>query len=623
MRSFISTAALVLGLLAPSAVLAAPPITPVQRDILTPISEVELRAIEARHKDSAEGLSPRASTCNTATNRACWTTGFNINTDYETSTPTTGVIRPYTLTLTETTNWTGPDGVVKPFTMLINGGILGPTITADWGDTIQVTVINNLVTNGTSMHWHGMHQRNSNLHDGANGVTECPIPPKGGTHVYRFLATQYGTSWYHSHFSAQYGNGVVGPIVINGPASLPYDIDLGPLALSDYYYKSADELVEFTKTNGPPASDNVLFNGLAKHPITGAGNYATLTLTPGKRHRLRIINTSTENHFQVSLVNHSMTIIASDLVPVNAQTVSSLFLAVGQRYDVTIDANQAVGNYWLNVTFGGQGLCGTSKNPNPAAIIKYTGAPTGLPTNKGGPVTDHQCLDLQNLSPVLTRSLTVSNFTKRPANTLPVTLEGPPNTPLFVWKVNGSAINVDWNKPVVDYVASGNTSYPTSENIVVVPDANIWTYWLIENDPDGGFSLPHPIHLHGHDFLVLGRSPDIQPLSQQRFKFTAADIPSLKGTNPARRDVTMLPAGGWLLIAFKTDNPGAWLMHCHIAWHVSGGLSVDFLERPVDFRARIPPADLLAHNANCNAWRAYFPALDPHPKGDSGLRMMY
>ena len=43
--------------------------------------------------DLASGLVSRASTCNTASNRACWTTGFDINTDYEASTPTTGITR--------------------------------------------------------------------------------------------------------------------------------------------------------------------------------------------------------------------------------------------------------------------------------------------------------------------------------------------------------------------------------------------------------------------------------------------------------------------------------------------------------------------------------------------------
>lgn len=59
--------------------------------------------------------------CNTPTDRACWADGFDITTDYETKTPLTGVVRPYTLTLTEETNWKGPDGVIKDAVMLVNG----------------------------------------------------------------------------------------------------------------------------------------------------------------------------------------------------------------------------------------------------------------------------------------------------------------------------------------------------------------------------------------------------------------------------------------------------------------------------------------------------------------------
>ncbi|KAK3995163.1 laccase [Cladorrhinum sp. PSN332] len=617
MKSFIGVAALMMGILAPRGIFAAPPVTHVQRDdasrdLLVPLPLEERDS----HIEPRQGLTPPS--CHTASNRACWGS-YNINTDYEVNGPNTGATRSYTLTLTEVDNWTGPDGVVKEKVMLVNGNILGPNIEANWGDTIQVNVINNLRTNGTTIHWHGFHQKGSNLHDGANGVTDCPIPPKGGSRVYRFRAQQYGTSWYHSHFSAQYGNGIVGTIVIHGPASLPYDIDLGVFPITDYYYKSADELVEITKNAGPPFGDNVLFKGLGKHPVTGAGQWANVTLTPGKRHRLRIINTSTENHFQVNLQNHTMTVIASDMVPVNAQTVDSLFLAVGQRYDVTIDANKSVGNYWFNVTFGGQAFCGGSFHPNPAAIFHYAGAPGGTPTHRGVAPVDHQCLDLPNLTPVVQRTVPINNFVKKPDNTLPVHLDLT-GTPLFVWKVNGSAIDVDWGKPTVDYVLSQNTSYPPQANVITVNSVNQWTYWLIENDPDGAFSLPHPMHLHGHDFVVLGRSPDVPPGSQQRFVFSAADLGRLRGNNPPRRDVTMLPAKGWVLIAFKSDNPGAWLFHCHIAWHVSGGLSVQYLERPNDFRQQITTADRTIHDNVCNAWRAYWPT-NPFPKGDSGLKV--
>lgn len=333
----------------------------------------------------------------------------------------------------------------------------------------------------------------SNFHDGVNGVTECPIPPKGGKRLYSFLATQYGTGWYHSHFSAQYANGVVGNMVINGPASLPYDIDLGVFPISDYYYETADNLVEFTMNNGPPPSDNVLFNGTNVHPVTGAGKYARVKLTPGKRHRLRLINPSVENHFTVSLVDHQMTVIGTDYVPSNAFTTDSLFIGVGQRYDVTIDASKAVGNYWFNVTFGGNGFCGLSNNPFPAAIFSYDGAPNANPTKAGTPPADSLCLDNLNLTPVVQRSAPPSGFTPTASNKLDVHLDTT-GTPLFVWRINGNSIRVDWQKPIGQYVMDGNNSFPANANIVKVDAVNQVSFAHPEHTAPPPFpSLPiHP-----------------------------------------------------------------------------------------------------------------------------------
>ncbi len=348
-------------------------------------------------------------------------------------------------------------------------------------------------TSSTSIHWHGIRQLNTNLQDGANGVTECPIPP-GASKTYSFLAHQYGTTWYHSHFSAQYANGVVGTIVINGPASLPYDIDLGTFPITDYYYGTADHLVEFTKNNGPPPSDNVLINGTNVNPTTGLGKYANVTLTPGKRHRLRIINTSAENHFILSLDKHTFTVIETDFVPVNAQTVDKLFVGIGQRYDVTIDASQAVSNYWFNVTYvqGNPAPCGASNNPSPAAIFHYAGAPGGNPTSPGQALTNlpTTCTDLTNWSPVVKRTISTSGVKFGPADTLNVTLDFEPTSPtqVFTWKVNASSINVDWNKPVDQYVLTNNNNFPTSENIVLVNTVNQWSFWVVQNDPV--FAIP-------------------------------------------------------------------------------------------------------------------------------------
>ncbi|KAK5633343.1 hypothetical protein RRF57_009057 [Xylaria bambusicola] len=477
--------------------------------------------------------------------------------------------------------------------MLVNNQYPGPTLKADWGDTVVVNIKNSLRLNGTSFHWHGLRQLGTNIMDGTNGVTECPIPP-GATKTYKFRFTQYGTTWYHSHFSAQYGNGVFGPIVINGPASLPYDIDLGAYPINDYYLKTADELVVETQhTPAPPKSDNVLFNGTNINPAGSGGAYSRITLTPGKRHLLRLINTSVENNFQVSIVGHDMTVVATDLVPVNSFTTSSVFLSIGQRMDVTIDASKTPGNYWMNVTMPATSTCGSSLNPAPAAIVHYSNAPVGLPTTPGTPPPDAQCRDSLSYVPVVSRQAPLDQFTPSAKNTLDINFQ---ISPLVFWTINGTSINVDWGRPVLDYVLNDNTSYPASENVVIVDQKDVWTFWVLENISN----VPHPIHLHGHDFLVLGAS------ATGAGRFTAADEASLRGANPVRRDVTMLPGAGWLVLAFKADNPGNWIMHCHIAWHVSGGFSVDFLERVSEQKAQISAADSTAFQDNCAEWRDYF-----------------
>ena len=48
--------------------------------------------------------------------------------------------------------------------------------------------------------------------DGVNGITQCPIAP-GQSFTYNWTALQYGSSWYHSHYSVQYADGALGPLV--------------------------------------------------------------------------------------------------------------------------------------------------------------------------------------------------------------------------------------------------------------------------------------------------------------------------------------------------------------------------------------------------------------------------
>jgi FtsP/CotA-like multicopper oxidase with cupredoxin domain len=101
--------------------------------------------------------------------------------------------------------------------ILINGQFPGPTIEANWGDTIEVTVENQISNpgEGTTVHWHGILHKRTQWLDGVPSVSQCPIAPND-TFTYSFKADQFGTSWYHAHYSAQYLAGVFGPMIIHG-----------------------------------------------------------------------------------------------------------------------------------------------------------------------------------------------------------------------------------------------------------------------------------------------------------------------------------------------------------------------------------------------------------------------
>ena len=95
----------------------------------------------------------------------------------------------------------------------VNGRIPGPTLIVTEGQLVKVNVINRLASESISIHWHGMHQRNSNWMDGVEHVTQCGIPP-GASFTYIFKAEQYGTHWYHSHSGAQRTDGLFGALIV-------------------------------------------------------------------------------------------------------------------------------------------------------------------------------------------------------------------------------------------------------------------------------------------------------------------------------------------------------------------------------------------------------------------------
>lgn len=167
--------------------------------------------------------------CSTPDDRGCWLknrlTGrkLDIYSDYELKkfTPR-GIVRHYNLTVAKSPLPINVDGMDFVGGFMFNEHYPGPWIQACWGDTLSITVnVDPKFEMGTSIHWHGIRQWLSMQMDGVPGITQCPIAP-GSSFTYTFKAMQYGSSWYHSHYSLQYADGLLGPMVSRAAKSSQY-----------------------------------------------------------------------------------------------------------------------------------------------------------------------------------------------------------------------------------------------------------------------------------------------------------------------------------------------------------------------------------------------------------------
>ena len=112
---------------------------------------------------------------------------------------------------------------------------------------------------------------------------------------------------------------------------------------------------------------------------------------------------------------------------------------------------------------------------------------------------------------------------------------------------------------------------------------------IVLNNHDSG---KHPFHLHGHNFQAVVRS------AEEAGDYVGNEtFPEV----PMRRDTFMVRPNGNLVLRFRADNPGVWLFHCHIEWHVASGLVATMIEAPTELQKTltIPQGPLdLCHKQN-------------------------
>ncbi|KAJ5110489.1 hypothetical protein N7532_001024 [Penicillium argentinense] len=517
---------------------------------------------------------PRDTSCVHGPNsRKCWSKGFDITTDYYENIPDTGVVREYWFNIENGT--ASPDGVEFPV-QLINGSFPGPTIIADWGDTFSTS--RTLQNNGTGLHFHGIRQNYTDGMDGVPSITQCPVAP-GDSFTYRWRATEYGTGWYHSHFYVQAWDGVLGGILINGPASANYNVDLGHVFLNDLYHVIDCRSASLQAATGaPPTTPNSLINGTNTWNEEDA-RFETV-FNPGTRYRMRLVNAGAYQHFRFMIDNHTMEVMANDFVPIHPFNTTQLSIGMGQRYDIILTGKQIkAGNFWMRAI--PQSACSeTDATDKVKGIIRYDNTSATDPTTSAYSYSD-SCADEDPSNLISYLKLDASEtYTYQTGENVEVQV----TDNAMLWLMNKTSFHTQWEYPSLLQVAQGNTTWLKKQRVIHLPAADKWVYMVIHSP----FAQDHPMHLHGHDFW-----PD------------SCQYP--------RRDVVMLPASGYVVIALKTNNPGVWLMHCHIAWHISEGFAIQQLERISDISW-----DMASQNSTCKNWDRYAHA-DDVTQYDSGV----
>ena len=110
--------------------------------------------------------------------------------------------------------------------LLVNGQYPGPLVECDLNDTIKVNVHNDLIAEGITIHWHGVHPHTQPYMDGTLGVSQAAILP-GTNFTYEYKAWPVGTHYWHAHMDGMASaKGVRGALIIRDKQNVKLEEDL-------------------------------------------------------------------------------------------------------------------------------------------------------------------------------------------------------------------------------------------------------------------------------------------------------------------------------------------------------------------------------------------------------------
>ncbi|KAF7054203.1 hypothetical protein CFC21_061926 [Triticum aestivum] len=534
----------------------------------------------------------------------------------------------------------------------VNGQFPGPTIEVHNGDTLAIRAVN-LAQYNVTLHWHGLRQLRNGWADGPEFVTQCPIR-RGSSYTYRYtIQEQEGTLWWHAHSSWLRAT-VHGALIILPKRGMPYPFPKPdkefPVVLAEWWRRDPIAVLRQSMVTGAPpnVSDTILINGQPGDFLPCSSQETSIIpVVAGETNLVRIINAAMNSELFVSLAGHKMTVVAADAVYTKPFETTVVLLGPGQTTDVLVTAHAAPGRYYLGARVYASAQNVPFDNTTATAIFQYKNAAGCPPTGAGAGVGGHTGLGRPRSSGNPGRAGPAPMFPMLPANNDtntatgfsnlirspgPVKVPGPVTQEVFTTigfglfncqpgpfcqgpnntRFGASMNNVSFQLPntvsllqahyhripgvfTEDFPARPPVVFDyTSQN---VPRA-LWqpvkgtrlyrvkygaVVQMVFQDTGIFAAEEHPMHIHGYHFYVLATGFGNYNPRRDEAKFNMVDPPS--------RNTIGVPVGGWAVVRFLADNPGVWLVHCHIDAHLTGGLAMALVveDGKTELQTTMPP----------------------------------
>ncbi len=430
----------------------------------------------------------------------------------------------------------------KVAALAFNGQLPGPELRMGQGELVEVVLVNRNVRDGVTLHWHGVDVPVAE--DGVAGVTQDAVRP-GERHVYRFRPPRAGTFWYHAHqqSSTAVARGLFGALIVEEPGARPAGVDRTVVA-----HAWSVEGAKGPSTGGRPGGGGALSgrNGIGGLLRTAFGDDTRPRhekVPAGTPVRLRLVNADNCPR-TYSLAGTPFRVAAIDGNDVSGPTElrgTRLRIAGGGRYDVTFrqpdspvhltvvgDANASSASHGTEGC-GEDGAYGAGQVETASLLLDPTGTAEPPPTATG-PLFD----PLDYGSPTTTPGAAMpfgpgTRYDRDFSLVLGNSLGFFDGRPMVLWTVN-------------------NAVYPDIPALLVQEGDRVRVSFVNRSLDD------HPMHLHGHRMLVLSRNGQ---------RATGS---------PWWTDTLNIAPGERFEVAFRADNPGLWMDHCHNLDHARDGM---------------------------------------------------